>query len=264
MSKILIPIANQRDIEILAGKVHGLKSTGYTHIWIVYSPAAAVNQDEARNKFDQEIQQILEAEKQATIRRDYEGAQGYKIQHDAKVLERDVAVRDAWKALQPQERIASMREKLGPVFEVLKNSGLNGRATECEDHHEPEALDELLRRLKPSWPAGWDHGTYSVSYPAGIPVGEKSNPNAVAPEIRIEAPAAAPAPVVVQKPAPAAPVRKKEAAPKVFASREDELMSMRYFGLVSVAKKAGVDPTGKKGPQIIAEILEKESALQPA
>lgn len=119
------------------------------------------------------------------------------------------------------------------------------------DHYDPEQWVQMLNSLSGVWFKPFTPGSFMVGWPGAIPV------PVAAPESIVVAPKET-APMVDVP----APKKAPEQAPvKVFASREEQLKSLRYFGLASEAKKAGVDVKGKKGPQIISEILAAESQL---
>lgn len=257
MKHILLLVHNQTDVDALSSACQSIIASGYTGCWVLHSPAIAVDQNSAAAKFDAEISALLTAEKAAADRGDYEAAASHKLSREGKTLDRAKAVSDAWKNLTEDDRKKAYSEKFADLRSAFEGR-INARVTCLQDHYEPEQYIQMLNAISGAWFKPFVHGQYVIAWPGAIP--EPGKPQIVE-RVPCEA---AKAPEKPAHAAPAAPAAKKPAAPRQFGSRREELLSMRYFALKKAAGVAGVSMDGKKPPQIVEEILAKESVLQPA
>lgn len=250
MSKhIILLIQSPSDVDALPSACQAIVAAGYEGCWNIVSPAIAVDQKTAAAKFDSEIEALCRAETDAASRGDYDAASSHKLSREGKILDRDKAVTDAWKSVTPEERSAAYQQKLAPLKSAFEGK-LNSKVTVLQDHFAPENWIQMLNSLSGAWFKPFVHGQFVVAWPGAIPAMAVAAP--MEPVVTPEPPKPTPTPPAVATPKKPSPV-------KVFASREEKLKSLRYFGLASEAKKAGVDVKGKKGPQIIAEILAAEN-----
>lgn len=247
MSKILLLIQSESDVAELPEAAKRLPGLGITGVWCIYSPAIAVDQNAAKSQFDEEIAKIQAAESDAASRANYDVAQTYKAQREAKTLERDTALRDAWKAIPDETRVANVKKKLAPLFDVLRANGMSGKITGLSDHFEPGQVAQMLNSLSGTWFAPFEHGKYAIMWPSSVPVSKVQAPVNITPE----AAAAIPAPVAPK------PTQKP-------LNPYDELMKAPFFTMRGRAIKSGVAYEGRKREDVVKEILEKESALATA
>jgi hypothetical protein len=252
MSKLLLLVQTEADASRLDAAAKAILSSAITGVWVVFSPAITVNASEAATKLDAEIEALKMAERQAADRSDYTAAAGYKTQREGKELDRAKALRDAWKTAPAEERQARIKSIFGPFGEALKAKGLNVRITGHSDHYDRDQWVAMLNSLSGVWFKEFTAGGFIVGWPEAVAT---AGPAAVSPAVEAfkESKAADTVAGIVREPI-------RAAVPK---TRREELASMKYFTLVGAAKKAGVDPAGKKGPQIIEEILAAEAAPVP-
>jgi hypothetical protein len=256
MSKLLLLVQTEADASRLDAAAKAILSSAITGVWVVFSPAITVNASEAATKLDGEIETLRGAERQAADRGDYTAAAGYKTQREGKELDRAKALRDAWKTAPAEERQARIKSIFGPFGDALKAKGLNVRITGHSDHYDRDQWVAMLNSLSGVWFKEFAAGGFVVGWPEAVETMVELMP--VRPGVTTVD--------VVQ--AVKTPEGKQRFAEVVKAmqpkTRREELASMKYFTLVGTAKKAGVDPAGKKGPQIIEEILAAEAAPAPS
>jgi hypothetical protein len=253
MSKLLLLVQTEADVSHLDAAAKAILGSAITGVWVVFSPAITVNASEAATKLDAEIETLKTAERQAADRGDYTAASGYKTQREGKELDRAKALRDAWKTAPAEERQARIKAIFGPFGEALKAKGLNVRITNHSDHYDREQWVAMLNSLSGVWFKEFTPGSFAVGWPGSVPTAQISFPPQD--ETEVTPPEVVEAAARVQNRLPNIPPTPK--------TRREELASMKYFTLVGAAKKAGVDPAGKKGPQIIEEILAAEAAPAP-
>lgn len=250
---LLLLVQNQAQVEKLNEAAGAIRRGGFTGVWAVHSPAVATKESESAKQFDKEIAELEKAESDAAGRRDYDAAKGYRASRDGKVLERAKFIRDAWKSIDADDRKATYQSIFLPFMDAV-NEGLDKKipikVQTHADHYDPEQWVQMLNSLSGVWFKPFVPGSFMIGWPGAIPTAAIAAP--VEAVVTPEPAKPITAPVVVAVP-------KKPAPAKVFLSREEQLKSLRYFGLAAEAKKAGVDVKGKKGPQIIAEILAAEN-----
>jgi hypothetical protein len=253
MSKLLLLVQTEADASRLDAAAKSILASAITGVWLVFSPAITVNASEAATKLDAEIETLKLAERQAADRSDYTAAAGYKTQREGKELDRAKALRDAWKTAPAEERQARIKSIFGPFGEALKAKGLSVRITGHSDHYDREQWVAMLNSLSGVWFKEFTAGGFVVGWPEAMETSIKT----VFPErlglttLDHER--------MAGRNTSLTPAEEKEIKAVVPKTRREELASMKYFTLVGAAKKAGVDPAGKKGPQIIEEILDRES-----
>lgn len=295
MSKLLLLVQSEADVQHLDGAAQAILNSAITGVWVVFSPAITVNASEAAGKLDTEIEALRTAEDQAAGRRDYAAAAGYKTQREGKELDRQKALRDAWKTAPAEERKKKAQEAFAPLIAQLQPNGVNVKITAHGDHYDRDQWVAMLNSLTGAWFKEFTVGGFMVGWPEAVEMSIRSA--AADAQIRLGptsldrmrntsltvAEAKAADAVVKQKivmipdETPEKPeavkqaeVRVAKALPEIMKpgvpkTRREELASMKYFTLVGAAKKAGVDPAGKKGPQIIDEILAaEEKKIEPA
>jgi hypothetical protein len=255
MSKLLLLVQTEADVQHLDGAAQAILNSAITGVWVVFSPAITVNASEAAAKLDVEIAQLDTAERAAADRKDYTAAAGYKTQREGKELDRQKVLRDAWKNAPAEERQRKTKEIFAPFGDALKAKGLAVRITNHSDHYDREQWVAMLNSLSGVWDKNLTSGGFLVAWPEAVETMIPKDWAQITKEVfKTSGP-------VVRQEIPTEVVTKVDQEPK---SRRDELTSMKYFTLVGAAKKAGVDPTGKKGPQIIEEILAAEAKTEPA
>jgi hypothetical protein len=254
MSKLLLLVQTEADVQHLDGAAKAILSSAITGVWVVFSPAITVNASEAATKLDAEIETLKGAERQAADRGDYTAAAGYKTQREGKELDRAKALRDAWKTAPTEERQARIKSIFGPFGETLKAKGLSVRITGHSDHYDRDQWVAMLNSLSGVWFKEFAAGGFIVGWPEAVETSIKT----VFPERlglttldreRMEGGNVS-----------LTPTEKKEIKAVIPKTRREELASMKYFTLVGAAKKLSIDPAGKKGSQIIDEILAAEAA----
>lgn len=289
MSKLLLLVQTETDVQHLPGAAQAILSSPITGVWVVFSPAVTVNASEAAAKLDTEIEALKAAERAAADRGDYTAAAGYKTQREGKELDRAKALRDAWKSAPAEERQAKTKAIFAPFGDALKAKGLAVKITAHGDHYDREQWVAMLNSLSGVWFKEFAAGGFVVGWPEAVetsmqqPVGQYP-PN---PAMKVGAKDEFITIALMQKTeegktifqwrdntgSDQSPVftdhdlalrffsgAETVKVPTVPKTRREELSSMKYFTLVGAAKKAEVDPAGKKGPQIIEEILAAEAA----
>lgn len=256
MSKLLLLVQTEADVQHLPAAAQAILASPITGVWVVFSPAVTVNASEAAAKLDGEIDALKAAERAAADRGDYAAAAGYKAQREGKELDRQKALRDAWKNAPAEERQRKTKEIFAPFGDVLKAKGLAVKITGHSDHYDRDQWVAMLNSLSGVWFKEFAVGGFVVGWPEAV---ETSLQQPVGQYPSAQTHSDAPLVVIEQKRnVPLTPAEEKAVQAVVPKTRREELSSMKYFTLVGTAKKAGVDPAGKKGPQIIDEILAAE------
>lgn len=272
MSNLILLIQSESDIAALPSAAESIVQHGYKGCWILVSPAIAVNAAEASAKYDKEINDLRAAELAAASRGDYTAAADHKLAREGKELERGTAVASAWKSVPEADRMNAIKNKLSPLMSVFPGK-VNVKTNVLQDHYDPSQWIQMLNSLSGAWFKEFTPGSFSVAWPGAIP--------AIGVKIPIVNPSnlglttldkTTPSVMNIKPPATEAAVKAFRAekakaaakAPLVAATNPDErkkqLLGLRFFGLCGTAKKLGIDPKGKRGPQIIDEILAKEFA----
>lgn len=168
MSKLLLLIHSESDVQHLDAAAQAILRSGITGVWCVFSPAITVNASEAASKLDGEIGQLRTAERAAADRSDYEAAAGYKAQREGKELDRAKAVRDAWKTASEEDRKAKVNALFAPFLAALQPRGVNVRVSGHSDHYEREQWVSMLNSLSGVWFKPFTPGSFVVAWPESI------------------------------------------------------------------------------------------------
>lgn len=257
MSNLILLIQSESDVASLPTAAQSIIAHGYKGCWILVSPAIAVNASEASAKYDKEIADLRTAERAAAERGDYTAASEHKLAREGKELERGTAIAGAWKSIDEKVRLEAIKMKLAPLFNVL-NGKANVKTQLMQDHYDPGQWVQMLNSLSGAWFKEFTPGSFSVAWPGAIPAMGAKIP------IVQEAPTPTNMPdKVVDTNGRVHAVKKVKTTEPAATNPDDrkkQLLGLRFFGLCGTAKKLGIDPKGKRGPQIIEEILAKEFA----
>lgn len=260
MSNLILLIQSEPDITALPSAAKAIIDHGYKGCWILVSPAIAVNATEASAKYDKEINDLRAAELAAASRGDYTAASDHKLAREGKELERGTAVASAWKSVPEADRMSAIKNKLAPLMAAFPGK-VNTRTQLMQDHYDPAQWVQMLNSLSGAWFKEFTPGSFSVAWPGAIPAIGMKIPIVNQPPSQ---------PITIPKEVHEKYAAQSKAAPKPAKSplvaatdpdeRKKQLLGLRFFGLCGTAKKLGIDPKGKRGPQIIEEILAKEFA----
>lgn len=259
MSKLLLLVQSEADVQHLDGAAQAILNSAITGVWVVFSPAITVNVSEAAAKLDTEIAQLRTTERIAADRGDYNAAAGYKTQREGKELDRQKALRDAWKTAPAEERKAKVNTIFGPWGSTLQAKGLNVRITGHSDHYDRDQWVSMLNSLSGVWFKEFVPGAFVVAWPEAVAtaVTPAALPTAVtspAVEAYKESKAADVAAGIVRGPI-------KAAAPK---TRREELEDLHPMKLGPLMRSMGLGHEGLSRAQKIEAILAAETAPEPA
>lgn len=259
---LLLLVQNQSHVEKLLASAPAIHRAGFLNIWAVHSPAIAVKESESAKQFDTEIAELERAEAEAAGRRDYDAAKGYRASRDGKALERAKFIRDAWKAVEVDDRKVAYQSIFFPFMDKLKalEPKIFVKVQQHANHYDSEQWVEMLNSLSGVWFAPFKPGTFVIGWPGAIPGTASVAPTAT----RAEAPAElATAAVSVATAATRAIVPRKikpaKATKPVYATREDELMHMKHFGIINACKPYGIVASGRPRADVVKDILAAEA-----
>jgi hypothetical protein len=255
MKKIVLLVQNEEQASQLGAAGRVLGRIGQSKLWVLCSPAIQVDVKEATKTFDAEIVTLNKAIKDAADREDFTTSNEHKATRETVQANRSVEIRNAWKRAQPAERKAGLDKHLAPMLTAIdpKKFPENVKINILSEHQEPATWVSMVGELSGVWRKDFEPGTFALMWPQSvIELGELLDSVALsqaphrAKNILVDLPQ-----TVVVDPFSNTPVNN--------TSREDELNSMRFFGLKAEAAKLSIDVTGKKKPEIIAAILAAES-----
>lgn len=256
MSKLLLLVQSQDDVTHLDAAARAILNSAITGVWVVFSPAITVNASEAAAKLDTEIAQLRAAESAAAQRTDYEAAKDYKANREAKELDRAKALRDAWKTAPEEDRKMKVKDIFGPFMSHLQKhrAGINIRVTGHSDHYDREQWVQMLNSLTGVWFKPFTPGSFVVAWPESVETSIKTADIPLQPAITIQ-----PTAEDLQK------SREQRAAQSDHKNnRREELEGMHHMSIRPIAKKYGIEATGKT--EMIGAILahEAKAASAPA
>lgn len=269
MSNLVLLIQNEADVQNLHSASQEIINHQYRNVWVICSPAIAVDIQEASAKYDKEIADLFTAEKAAAERGDYNAAAEHKLSRQGKELERGTALESAWKQIPAETRNIAIGNKILPLTSILANhsSKIYCNVNAAQDHYEKKDWVQFLNSMSGVWPKPFEPGRFFLGWPGAIPKLVNQIPESIKIPIvnqAIENPVLAKAPEAAMKAYREEKAKAAAKAPLVAATnpedRKKQLLGLRFFGLCGTAKKLGIDPKGKRGPQIIEEILAKEFA----
>lgn len=246
MSKLLLLVQSDADVSHLDAAARAILNSAITGVWVVFSPAITVNASEAAAKLDTEIAQLRAAERQAADRSDYTAAEGYKVQREGKELDRAKALRDAWKTAPEEARKAKVEEIFKPFLAALQPKGLNVKTTGHSDHYDREQWVAMLNSLTGVWFKPFMPGSFVVAWPESVETSIKMVEIPLQPAITIQ-----PTAEDLQK------SREQRAAQSDHKNRRAELEEMHHMSIRPLAKKYGIEATGKS--EMIEAILAHEA-----
>jgi hypothetical protein len=125
------------------------------------------------------------------------------------------------------------------------------RITGHSDHYDRDQWVAMLNSLTGVWFKEFTAGGFVIGWPEAVAAMVKKD----WPEITKEVFKTTGPVIGTTKPETVL----NESRPTEPKTRAEELAGMKFFTLVGVAKKLGLVTEGKKGPAIIAEILDRES-----
>lgn len=237
----------------------------YQWVWAVYSPAVLVDEKTAAADFDKDIAELEAAMDGAYRRRDGAGGDQLKLQYDAKILSKTTHVKEAWKSMPEEQKIAAFSKIFRPFYEALKASpGMSVSINEAGDHFETAAHVEFQNSLKAGMKTGFVPGEYVVGWPTSLPKGSGGTDWKKLSEkvTELATPAKAVAGVSAQPPATPAKIDKRK-GPRKIAPRLRELMQMDLDALGPIAFELGVkhnDPLMGKRMALVHEVHRREVA----
>lgn len=258
MSNLILLIHDQTDLNALPNAAKSLIDHGYKGVWVLVSPAIAADQAAAAAQLDQEIADLLKAEKTAAERADYVAAGEHKLARQGKELERGTALANAWKAVPDDQRQMAYKSKLEPLLSTLRERKLNMKVDVLQDHYDREQWLTALQGLAGTWFKPMVPGGFSVAWPGAIP--EKPSWSKIASEL----PTPPVKPEVTKEQKEEYERQAKATQKPAPQTREQELMGLRTFALYAAAKAAGVDHKGKKQSEIVAAIIAAETKAPEA
>lgn len=253
---LLLLVQSQADVDALPSACQTILAHGYSGVWVLHSPAIAVDVKTAAAQFDREIEDLRIAKRAAAERDDFQAADGHRLKIEEKLLDRGKVVNDAWRNLSQDERTKAYTEKFAPIRGSFEKR-INCRLTCLQDHFEPDQWILMLNSLSGAWFAPFKAGSFSVAWPTAIP-------DAPTPQIRVETPIPATQPTPEQKREFSQAVKKSEPKEKPirqFASREEELMKKPHLAIRALGKSLNVQTDGRPRADVVKDLLAAESAV---
>lgn len=245
MKKLILLVQSEKDIADLPACIERLKPLGLEGVWCIHNPHLGVSDTTIEGRFAEQIARLDATITEAARREDFDAARKYKEDRDKLKIDRDLAVRDGWQKVPPDQR-AEIHAKL---FSGLNKSvAQNVLITTSKDVYPPEQAFELLQKMRAAWPAPLPMGSFVVGWPGSVGL-----------ETRIETTIDRQTTMV---PEPTPRLVKPAKEPKVAKTREEQIRSMGYFGLKHLATKLGVIQHGMKNDALVAAILAKEAEEQ--
>lgn len=251
MKKIVLLMHGDADVAALPKVVEVLTAIRPERIWAIVSPAIVVSSASAEGKIDEQIAALEKHKAQAKERDDFIAAQKFKEQQDGLKLDRAKAVNDAWKALSPEESKAKFSELLAPVQAKLDSAGIKTKFSKTLDHYPVEQWNNMVNSFLNGWDKTFPHGSYTVAWARDVATWTIGSAQYKGPTIT--------RPTQAKKPQSGLLTKKKLDA---ILSKE-QLDSMRYFGLMNLAKKFGVWEDGQKKNVTIQRILDTQKPAEP-
>jgi hypothetical protein len=250
MSKLLLLVHSEADVQHLDAAAQAILNSAITGVWGVFSPAVTVDVSTAAAKLDTEIEAMRAAERAAADRGDYTAAAGYKTQREGKELDRQKALRDAWKTAPAEEKQKKIKEIFGPFGDALKAKGLNVRITGHSDHYDREQWVAMLNSLSGVWFKEFTAGGFVVGWPEAVAGIIPKGWAQITKEV-FKNPSNIAAPVEIQ------PVALAGVAPK---SRREELEALHPMKLGPIMRSMELEHEGLSRAQKIDAILAAEAA----
>jgi hypothetical protein len=247
MSKLLLLVQSAADVAALPAATAAIVKLGFSGVWCVYSPAVLTDEKTVNTKFDKQIADLNVAIEAAVKREDFDACKTYKDQRANQILEKSAAVKEAWKALDEDDKKKAAMTIFSPLMTALKSNGINGKITQHNDHYEPSASVEMVNSLKGAWHPPFTPGSYMTGWPTSFD-GLKG------------APAATP---IVGHPTPVspAPVAPKPARPETAPTRNQEIRAMKGPELRALASQLGIAWEGKKHMTLVSEVILADSSF---
>lgn len=226
MKNIILPFFDSRDLAQLPTVLENLHVLNPERVLAIVNPSIGVSSDQVSAKFEARIAEIRAAMKSAVEREDYAAAQGHKSELEGVQVERDLALREGYKHMNPEELKASWQKALAPLGDVM----IIGLTEVFQKDNFPNALQSIQRY----WPEDMPHGEYSIVWPLSV---EKVKIRPQVTEAVIEEPVVA------------------STDPK---EREMQLRGMDGRHTLKLARELGVFVNGMKASDAITAILNKE------
>lgn len=270
MSNLVLLIQNEADVQNLHSASQEIINHQYRNVWVICSPAIAVDIQEASAKYDKEIADLFTAEKAAAERGDYNAAAEHKLSRQGKELERGTALESAWKQIPAETRNIAIGNKILPLTSILANhsSKIYCNVNAAQDHYEKKDWVQFLNSMSGVWPKPFEPGRFFLGWPGAIPKLVNQIPESIKIPIvnqAIENPVLAKAPEAAMKAYREEKAKAAAKAPLVSATNPDDrmaqLMSMKTFGLYGIAKGLGVEFQKRSKNEIAADIVAKEFAV---
>lgn len=233
LTKVIVPVFTQSDLESLPNCLRYLAQQGTETLLVLHGPNVGVVNAEATKEFDEKISAQETRKKELTLVENYADAQKAKEQIETLRVDRDMAIREAWKKVPEDQRQAMYKKAFANI----------GDAVLClREAYQHDQVFTMLQAFLPQMPADLPHGEFAIVWPRSI--GKfKASFEQFAQSVAAKHEQHAPTPLFTG-------TRRD--------SREAELKSMHHIKAITVAKQAGVDVKGKKVAQVIQELLDKE------
>lgn len=244
--KLLMLVQNEADVSHLAAAAQAIIASAVNRVWVVFSPAITVDVSTAAAKLDSEIETLRAAEAQAATRTDYEAAKGYKAQREGKELDRQKALRDAWKTAPEEERRARVKTLFASFMDTIQSvGGFSVKITGHSDHYDREQWVAMLNSLSGVWQKDFVPGSFLMSWPEGVEMAIRKLPTLAE---RL-------GPTSLDKMREANPV-----APPAPPTRREQLEAMHHSSVKKLARELGLDITDMSTPDVIEAIVNAEAA----
>lgn len=235
MKNIILLVFTQPDVEALGKAAAMIRGSGCERLWIIHNPTIGVSENDALKAFDRDIHDLDEAVTQASARRDFAAAADYQERLTRRKVDRDLARREGFKQIPPDELDRIHDRVLAPL--VNPPVARNVQITPLSEAHDESMVGEVLVMVKQLWPKELKAGEFAVIWPRAI-----NEPAAVK---------------------VAVPVAEKWVEPAKPKTRHEEIRAKRFFGIQRMAKDLGVWTEGMKTEDAINAIVEFEKT-QPA
>lgn len=269
MKNIILLVTTESNLPYVSAAGGAIARIKPANLWVVVSPALAMDTAEVREKFAKDIADMQVAEQGAAARGDYESAKGYKQRREALELDKRSRIRNAWRSIDPKDMRATLgRRVYAPLFKAAnpENKPQTGwRDTVLDEYYDD--LRHILAALHTKWNDAFVEGEYTIVTPselaalAGV-VGLDSAQTAVEPaqKVTIE-----PVPVVTEtQPEPEKPLAQRTPPTnKPPSLRSPKLSKTKILGLrLADALKIASDmdiqiPEGTTRPKILLSIAQK-------
>lgn len=256
MKKIILAVFNQFDLNALPSAVRSLAALGTTHLWLIHDPSIGITEPPEAESIRKEIAGIETAKAQAISREDYVTAGQYKDQAESAKVRLSQSLANGYKNMDKP----ALESAYAKAFESVTKAAIPSASViviePLPETAQPQDIFQVLHRMTGSnWPQEMPVNECAVAFPSALSgIGYPDKPK----------------PLPVFEPLPQAveaqklvndfvAVEPQEQKPNVFNLNRTtpEYYSYPWLKLVKFAKDNGIDPEGKKKPELLSEIDAK-------